>query len=244
MRNNIFLVLTVAAAVIFAQFLSYFGLSYWLVLLLIPVSTYVQMYTASRYNFRKSLRPEPIPENGYEKRLNDLEMNRHELESLGFIKFDEFYLKLSVDAVLYAYYHEKYPIELCDYHFGQANCRDLTSNFGNDNTLTTTNASSAGQFPRPPENLMQVFPRKTISELFKHHLEAGKFLTNNGYQVEQPLRETFRSRFMTSFMKSGELLFTGLLSPIKVFYWVKINKNNKYLKGIEEQFLAKTLQLQ
>jgi hypothetical protein len=243
MRNNIFLALTVAAAVIFAQILSYFGFSYWLVLLLIPVSTYIQLYSASRYNFRKSLAPEPIPANGYEQRLNDLEMNREELEELGFIKFDEFYLKLSVDAVLYVYYHEKYPVELCDYHFGQANCRDLISNFENDITLTTTNAPSAGQFPRPAENMMQVFPQKTIQELFRHHLEAGKFLTDNGYQVEQPLRETFQSRFMTSFMKAGKL-FTGLLSPIKVIYWVKINKNNKYLKKIEEQFLAKTLQLQ
>src|SRR3712207_2955973 len=109
MKNTTFLIFSIAAGFAFTQALGYLGLSYWLILTLIPVFGYVQLYLSGQYNFRDSLELQPIPEKGYQRRLNDLENRHWQLESLGFVKFDEFYMQLSNDAVIYAYFHQNYP---------------------------------------------------------------------------------------------------------------------------------------
>lgn len=244
MKHHVFIIVSFIIAFVFSNLLSFFGLSLWLILLCMPLLAYAQIYAAGRYNFRNSLQFEPIPGTGYERRIKELDFNQQIWQSLGFRKFDEFYLRLSADVVVYAYYHEQYPVQLCDYHLQNSKTCDLITKFDNQYTLTTCSGKEGGTTPRPEENLLQVFPQAFFPELLHRHLQAGQFLYERGFRVDAlpPDASHFRNWFMESFMKTGEM-FKNPLSPIKMIYWMATNRKQKYMKPVQQQFLAKLIRL-
>lgn len=242
MKHHVFLIVSIIIGIVFWQALSFFGLSFWLILLCTPLLAYAQIYASGRYNFRDSLQFEPIPRAGYEQRIKELDLSRQILENLGFRKFDEFYLRLSTDVVVYAYYHEQYPVQLCDYHMQNLKFCDLVTNFADQYCLTTSSSKAAGTVPQPEKNLLQVFPQAFFPELLQRHLQAGQFLYERDFRVRQPDERHFRKWFMESFMKTGEI-FKNPLSPIKMIYWMATDRKQKYMKPIQQQFLAKLIQL-
>lgn len=242
MKHHVFLIVSIIVGYIFWSVLSFFGLSFWLITLCMPLLAYAQIYAVGRYNFRDSLEFEPIPLAGYEQRIKELDLNQQIWQSLGFRKFDEFYLRLSTDVVAYAYYHEQYPIQLCDYHMQSVKSCDLTTKFDNQYSLTTANGKDAGTAPRPEQNLLQVFPPAFFPELLERHLQAGRFLYERGFRVRQPETHNFRNWFMESFMESGKELKEPLM-PLKMIYWMATDRKQKYMKPIQQQSLAKLIRL-
>jgi hypothetical protein len=242
MKHHVFFIVSLIIGVVFWNVLSFFGLSFWLILLCMPLLAYAQIYASGRYNFRDSLNFEPIPNSGYEQRIKDLDLNRQIWEGLGFRKFDEFYLRLSTDVVVYAYYHEQYPVQLCDYHMQSIRSCDLITKFDNQYSLTTASAKEAGTSPRPEKNLLQIFPSAFFPELLQRHLQAGQFLHEQGFRVMPTPTHNFRKWFMEDFMKAGEK-FKEILMPVKMVYWMATDRKQKYMKPIQQQFLAKLIRL-
>lgn len=237
MKNSAFLTLCIASGVIFYFALSFLDVSYWAFFLLLPVLTYVQLCAANRYSFRKSLDFEPLPVKGYESRLADLGANERIWNSLGFKKFDEFYLRLSNDVVGFVYQHENYPVVACDYHFGSVRACDLVTRFKDGYSLDTASSASAGLIPRPAERMLQSFPGLTIDELLARHLEAGLFLHERGLRIEKIYLSDFREEFLKDYHLAGNEI-GGALGPIKLFYWSATDRQKMYAKPVAEQFLG------
>jgi hypothetical protein len=228
---------------IFWQTLVFFGLSLWMILLLMPVMAYAQMISANQFSFRNSLEFQPIPETGYEKRIVVLSLNEQILGNLGFRKTDEFYLQTSTDIIFFVYRHEQYPITFCDYHFGgDKQFSDLITKFDNEYSLTTSNSKYGGVIKREKENLLQNFESRPFHELLNQHMQAGKFLCEQNLRVKNLQSENFRQWFMDGFKKEGKKLRKPYM-PLKIMYGMATNYRQRYAKPIEQQFLAKMLQL-
>lgn len=195
------------------------------------------MYAAHMYNARPSLTLDPVPETGYQVRLDALELNRQYMFPFGFQKTDEFYLKTSCDVVTYVYEHESEPVYFCNYHLGQFTSADLVTYFENDVTLTTCTKLSGGTAPRPPQSLLQIFENRPLDEVFYYHQKAVEFIQQRGGLRTRYLSVPFRERFIQSlqeFYKNTR----NIIWPLKFFYWHLRGRSKMYAKPIQEQYLA------
>ncbi|MBV9210872.1 MAG: hypothetical protein JOZ52_09605 [Acidobacteria bacterium] len=214
------------------------GLPFWAIMLLaLPALGIAQMNLSNRYNGRASLEFEPVPETGYQARLDGLEMMRHYLFPLGFQKTDEFYLKTSCDVVTFLHQHESEPVYLCNYHFGKMVGTDLITHFENDITLTTCTLRSAGTAPRPPRNLLQVFENRPLEEVFDYHQHAIAFIKHQGLMPVRVSQLFFKARFMQS-LREFYSQTRNVFWPVKFMYWHFTHRGKLYAKPIQEQYLA------
>ncbi len=242
MKNTSFLIFSVIIGVVFFQVLNFFGLPLWMILFSTPFLLYGQLYFSTRYNFRSSLQLEPIPEKGYEKRLSTLNSNEYQLRNLGFVKFDEFYLQISTDVVVYVYENPEKNLILCDYNFGSFNYIDLVSKYEEGYSLTTSNTENAGLIPRSDKTMLQVFLNHSLDELVARHLHTEGFLAQKGFIKDEFDLTYFREWFLSEYHKAGDVV-NNTLGPAKSIYWMLSSNKMKYVKPVQEQFLAKTLQL-
>lgn len=224
------------------QIVSYLGVPFWLQALSIPVLVYLMIFATNIYSFRISLDFEKVPEKGYGSRIFDLKTHERNLYGLGFKKFDEFYWRTATDAVVYAYTNDDRSIVLCDYHLGAVQFCDLVTNFEGGFSLTTSNASSSGNIPRPNKKMLQIFHGAVFSEALRNHLIAVEFLKQKNFRVRAWQIPNFRMRFAKEFLSQRENTI-GLLSPVKLLYWMATNYKLRYMQPIQQQFLAKTLEL-
>lgn len=238
MKQSVLLVAIIACLAA----LSFLGFPVWILIVTLPLLAYVQIYALNRYTFRDSLDYELIPEKGYEKRREGLELTGYNLSELGFVKFDEFYLRLSNDVIAYIYRHQTEPIYFCHYHFGTLEFYDLVTKFDNGFSLTTANSKNAGNIPRPNHRMLQIFEGRSIEELFSSHLEAIRFLEQQGFKPQPLFLGNFRADFLNSFLEVGRQV-RGFFSPPKLIYWMASGVNKTYCKTIQQQSLAKNLLL-
>jgi hypothetical protein len=214
--------------------LQYFDYPFWAIFLFVLFLIYGLIFASNLFSFRIGLDFEEIPSKGYELRISDLEQNKRVLQNLGFRQFDKFYLRTSTDVVSYAYLHEHFPVIFCDYHFGITKACDLVTNFENGYTLTTSNIPSAGNIPRPTKKMLQIFPDMTPDALLRNHLQSVEFLKFKGLRIELLAPEDFRLEFMKAYL--GERKNTiGLLSPIKLLYWMMSGQKMMYMKPVQKQ---------
>lgn len=243
MKHHGYLIASFVVGFILVQTLAFFGFSLWTILLLMPVTAYAQMVIFNQYTFRNSLELQPIPESGYEKRLVVLALNEQLLSNLGFRKIDEFFMKTSTDLIAFVYRHDQYPVTFCDYHVGgDKQWSDLITRFENEYSLTTSNSKYGGVIKRDKEFLLQNFESRLFQELLNQHLQAGKFLSGQDFQVKNLQSENFRQWFTDGFKKEGKKLRNPIM-PLKIMYGMATNYKQRYAKPIQQQFLAKMLQL-
>jgi hypothetical protein len=242
MKHTTHFILSLITAFLFWQVLSFLGVSVWWTLLLLPVFGLVQIQATNQFNFRDSLQIEEIPMEGYESRIQALQQSQNMANYLGFRRFDNFYLPISTDVVVYAYQHELEPIYLCDYHLGKFQCFDLVTKFENGTTLTTANGENAGLIPRPPEAMLQVFTGLQMPDLVEKHRQSLLFLKQKGLQTAEVEVTGFRQKFLQEYLKIGEQA-KKLLFGAKVIYWILINRGRENAKTIQEQYLAGTIKL-
>ena len=242
MKQSVHLILCIAVGFAYYQVFSYLGIPFWAHVLSIPVLTYLMIFATNLYSFRISLDFAEIPAKGYGSRVIDLKQNERNLFGLGFLKFDEFYWRIATDAVVYAYTNETRTVVLCDYHLGGVKFCDFVTNFERGYSLTTSNTASSGNVPRSNKKMLQIFHGATFSEALKNHLQAVEFLKQKGFRVEHWHIHSFRLRFAKAFLSERENTI-GLLSPVKLLYWMATNYKFRYMKSVQQQFLAKTLEL-
>lgn len=221
----------------------FFSLPLWSFALIIPANIYLQLYFTQQYSFRNSLQLEEIPRIDNLARIIELDQNAGLLEDLRFDKFDEFYMRTSTDIVVFAYKHVELPIVLCQYHFGVHKTMDLMTSFENDYALTTCNIKSNGiSTLRPPNYFLQIFTEADAEELFRRHIQSIEFLKANGLvAIDKPLYN-FRSEFLRKFLEAGKM-FKSLSSPVRILYLNYFGDKYRLAKTVQEQVLAKQLQL-
>lgn len=220
----------------------FLGLPLWTFLLFIPALVYTQLLVSNNYTFRKTLSIEPIPQTGYEKRIRDLEATQPFLSELGFVKFDEFYLRTSNDSISFAYQHNSLPIIALEYHLEQVRAIDFNTKFQGEISITTTNLEQTQLLERSGKKLFQCFPELSFRQLFEKHLEAIEFMRGQGFEPERKDLRTFRRRVLENFQEFGEK-YKGFLSPFKVLYFYFSANKFEYRKTIQEQFLARSFKL-
>lgn len=242
MKNYLSIIVAVAIGVAVYAALSYFEMSFfWIVLALIPIS-YAQIFLTNRYNFRKSIQMEPLPQAGYESRIKRLDSNQADLAEMGFAKVDEFYMALSPDVLAYAYRHEQHPITLIDYNMHIMTFCDMVTQFDNGGILTTSNGGNAGVTPVPNEALLQVFPFGGYAELLRSHLEALEYLKPRGYQPSRLQSENYRPAFMRYYQHAGDYA-RGLLSPAKLIYRMASGQKKRYFRPVQQQASENSIEL-
>lgn len=238
MRQSIHLILCIAIGFVYYEIFNYLSLPFWAHAFSIPVLIWFMIYATNLYSFRISLDFEKIPAKGYGMRIIDLKQNERKLFGLGFKKFDEFYWRIAADAVVYAYLNDNRTIVLCDYHLGAVKCCDLVTNFQTGYSLTTSSTARAGNIPRSNKKMLQIFDGAVYSELLKNHLQAVEFLKKRGYKVNHWRVENFRIEFAKAYLSERRNIF-GLFTPFKLLYWMATNYKIRYMKPIQQQFLAK-----
>lgn len=242
MKQSIHLILCIAVGFAYYQIFNYLGIPFWAHALSIPVLGYLMIFAANLYSFRISLDFEKIPAKGYGSRIIDLKQNEQSLYGINFKKFDEFYWRIASDAIVYAYTNEDRTIVLCDYHLGAVKFCDLVTNFDRGFSLTTSNTASSGNIPRTNKKMLQIFHGATFSEALKNHLQAVEFLKQKGFRVEPWHIHNFRLRFAKAFLSERKNTIE-ILSPVKLLYRMATNYKFRYMKPVQQQFLAKTLEL-
>jgi hypothetical protein len=215
---------------------------WWIMLVFgMPVLLYVLVYASFRYGTRPGLKPQDIPEKGYERRVRDLESAGEKLAGLDFERKDAFYLKMIPDAVVYVFRHKFVPIHFCVYHLGSKMTCDLVSKFERDITITTTPSADGGMLPRRPEALLQVVVTDRYPELFNAHMKAHVYVRDQGLgEVEIP-EGMFRSYFMQSIREQAEMVRKMPLWPLRMVYWVVTKRGRIYQKPIAEQHREGTI---
>lgn len=242
MKQGVHLILCIIIGFIYYRIFEYAGIPFWVHFLTIPVLVYLMIFSTNIYSFRISLDMEKIPAKGYGGRIMDLNQNEKKLFGLGFKKFDEFYWRTASDAVVYAYANETRTIVLCDYHLGGVKCFDIVTNFEGGYSLTTSNNADSGNIPRSPRRMLQVFDGAIFSEALVNHLQSIEFLKQKGFPVRCWRLENFRMVFAKAFLSERKDTI-GFLSPVKLLYWIATNYRLRYTKPVQQQFLAKTLEL-
>ena len=243
MKSSTFRNLSTFITFFLVFFVVFSGIGWWYLLILIPVNVYAQIYASQQYSFRESLSLNEIPFNGYEKRIAELNSHAEHLYNLGFIKFDEFYLNTSNDAVCYAYSHENLPIIFCQYHFETGIFCDFDTKFENGFSLTTSNTKFSSISEIRPENLLlQAYPELSVEELLTKHQQSLSFLENQGFVSQKSGLNNFRNNFLEEYLETGKKM-KGISAPFKIAYLLYYGNKVKYTKSIQEQFLSKTLRL-
>jgi hypothetical protein len=241
MKKNLPLIVGVVSGVAIYAATSYFDLSLlWMLLTFVPVA-YVQIYLTNRYNFRDSVRMEPVPSgNGF--RVLRLDDNQEKLAGFGFTKIDEFYLDLAPDVIAYVYRSEQHPITLLDYNVKIMTFVDLVTRFDNGWMLNTSDTKHAGASPVPENKLLQVFPYASFPDVLKAHLDAVEFLKQRGFQPSAVQSENYREAFMEHYRRDGKFA-TGILSPVKIVYRAVTGKKKRHFMPVQQQVIEKLVKL-
>jgi len=213
------------------------NIPFWIFLIVvIPLLIIALTYGSFSYSFRAALHAEPIPEHGYESRIKDLDLEVKKVTSLGFEKFDAFYLKMIPDSIIYALTHKAEPIYLCLYHLGSKKTCDIFTRYENGFTLTTCDNVDGGMTPRPNKNLLEIITSVSYEKLFEGHQKAHKFLIDKGLRNYELTKDDFRNYFMKSIHDYSEHVRKYLFWPILLVIWTVRRHGRVYCKTIEMQY--------
>lgn len=217
---------------------------FWIfIIVVLPLLIIVLTSVSAAYNFRDSIKPQPIPQSGYQSRIRELDRDADTLQALGFKKFDQFYLKAIPDSVTYAFKHESEPTIFCVYHLGKKTTCDFFTRYDNDYALTTSNVVDAGMSPRPSQKLLQIFPDSSYREIYFQHQRSHEFLMQQGLRSHDLPEAEFRRYFMESYHESGKYMTKSLIWPVVLVIRVISQYGRKYCRSVIDQIGDGTIQL-
>lgn len=217
---------------------------FWIfVVIVIPLLVFVFTYTSVSYSFRRSLRPQSVPERGYGSRTKALDVETKRMSPHGFEKVDSFYLQMIPDAVICVLKHMSEPVYLCFYHLGQRITCDYITRYEDDYTLTTCNNTQSGTMPRPPKHMLQIISGISYEELHAAHNRAHAFLSEKGLCAFDVPPGEFRSFFMKSIHAQARLIRKIPLWPFCLAIWTLTNRGHRYQKEVDIQYAKNMIQL-
>ncbi len=205
-------------------------------LILIPMAMVTMIVFSVLYNSRPSLKPEDIPRKNLEKCRKDLEEREELLRTLGFDRTDEFFMRILPESIVYCFVHGEEDIFFCLYHMGSRIIGDVVSLYGGDVSLTTAMAVDAGNMPRDPRGMLQIFPDAPISTMLDRHREGVNFLMKKGYKPIRVSPEQFREMFIKSHQDAYERIKSYPFWPVMVLIWSSSESWTSCGKPISKQF--------
>lgn len=211
---------------------------------LIPLDVIALTVFSFLYNFRGNVRPEPVPGRGFDSRRADLDRSIPILESMGFKKIDEFFLKIIPDALVYCFQHSNGTTYVCLYHLGPKQFADAISLYNNEVSLTTGMSPDGGNIPPKDRAILQIFPNASLETLLQRHADGVEFLRGKGYEPISHSPSTFREEFMRAFREVGVRVQKMAFWPVLLIFWVVTSRGQVYLKSVEEQFRAGMIKIQ
>ena len=208
-----------------------------------PLLLVAATYLTVSYSFRESLETEPIPQSGYQSRVEALIDELPQLRKLGFKHVDQFYLKIIPDTVVFVFRHTTEPVYFCLYHLGSKKAMDIVSRYGNEFSITTNDKVDAGMVPRPAKSLLQIFPGVDYKTLFGNHMTAHYFLIGNGLRVHDLPVEEFRHYFMNCFYDQAKHIKSYFLWPVLLIFRTLARRGRQYCRSILEQYREGSIKL-
>lgn len=188
------------------------------------------------YSFRKSLQARSVPKHGYSKRIKDLNIDARMLENIGFDKWDDFYLKMIPDSVIYVFKHRDDPVYLCLYHFGAKKTCDFFTKYKNGYSLTTCNTIDGGMTPRPNKSLLQIITSVSYKELLEIHRKAHAFLLSKTLRPDDIQRQEFKPYFLENIHKYADYVRKHAFWPVLLIFWTVTRRGRVLCKEIENQY--------
>lgn len=214
-----------------------FDLELWaFVLIFVPLYLVISTYFTGWFNMARKIQPKAIPQSGFEGRVQALRLIAPDIERLGFREIDRFYLKMIPDSIIIAYKHATEPVYFCLYHLGVKISCDFVTQYGYDISLTTNNLPDGGTLSRPPEAMLQIFPKLAYEELLSKHLSAHRFLLSKGLVLHDFQPYEFREKFMQSFKDQWSYLKRHPLWPFPTIFRSVTRLGIKYIAPIEKQW--------
>ena len=204
--------------VVFVAILTFLAMEFlviplWMIIAIaLPLLTILLVIGSVYYNFRESLQLQEVPRHGYGARLKELDREAGKLETLGFRKITEFYLKAIPDSVTYVFKHDKEPFYFCIYHLGQKYSCDIVTRFEDNYYLTTCDSVDGGMAPRPKKSLLQIFPNQSFSEFVERHREGVAYMEQSGIRLFDLAEMEFRHFFIKNYREHADYMK-------KLFFW-------------------------
>jgi hypothetical protein len=221
-----------------------FNIPFWLfILIVIPLLIIAFTYGSFNYSFRSTLKAVNIPSKGYSSRIKELDIDAKKVDNLGFEKWDDFYLKMIPDSIVYVFKNKEEPVYLCLYNFGSKKTCDLFTRYENDYTLTTCNTVDGGMTPRSQKSLLQIVTNVSYENLFEIHKKAHEFLKNKGLRKFDIAKQEFRQYFLKSIHEYAQFVRKYPFWPVLLIFWTVIKRGRVYCKKIETQYNNGTVQL-
>ena len=206
-----------------------------LVLVALSWGCYVGIASA----FLAQCQPRSIPSGKFSNALQILDREAEKISALDFELIDRFYLKRNYEVIVYTLKHREENIYWSLMHFvgrvSRVTYSELFSEFENQVFLSTASAGSSGNFPKPDNFYVQVFPNASDDTLLSQHREAMEVFIRKGcHSPENPLPYA-RSEFTRTEHMINRHVMKYPLWATQVVFWSLSNRGKKYQKSIQEQ---------
>jgi hypothetical protein len=210
------------------------------VLLSLSWGCYVSVLSA----FLAQCQPRSIPSGKFTNALQGLDQVAEKIGALDFEVIDRFYLKRNYGIIVYILKHREENIYWNLMHFvGRMTYSELFSGFENQIFLSTVSLGSSGNFPKPDNFYIQVFPNARYDIFLSLHREAMEVFRANGcYPSQNPLPYT-RSEFTRIEYIISRHIMKYPLWATQVVFWSLSNRGKKYQKSIQEQLDSRMIMI-
>lgn len=205
------------------------------IFVMIPLLIIVLSFLITLYNFKAFKRLLPIPARGNHRRLQQLNMDSSQIEKLKFRRIDAFYIPSVPDCIIHVFKHEAYPIFAYHHHFGIKRTIEFTTAFKNQISLSTCSDNSAGNFPRPETELLQVFDGLDVELLLDEHIKAVNFLQMNGVEPFDFPQKDFRKHFLDDINRQNKHIQSFSFWPVQMLFWILTKPGKKFAFPLEDQ---------
>jgi len=180
-------------------------------------------------------RPEPIREDDWRSRLDEVETDAGELGELGFEQVDGFCLPTMPESLVLLFAHGVEPVVAALYVFKAGRSIEINTVFTRDVQLATTNSRHGGLPLVPAGWLRQAFPGTGIRELMVEHGRAVKFARSQGLTPIRVAPSDLRERFVADGQQAITHVEKSWFWPLKAFYGSVFGVGQQYRRRIEDQ---------
>jgi hypothetical protein len=204
---------------------------------------FLVMFWSSYINVACSLlqqcSPQPIPSGKFPTTLRLIDQEAEKIRALNFDLIDQFYLKRARTIVLYYFKHRDENIYWILVRVaGQFTYSELFSQLNSQLLLATTTAKKGGNFPRPADFYIQVFPNVSYDSLLNRHERALAIFAEQGYYSTEIPETEIRSFFMQTERAASRHIMRHAFWAVQATFWTLLNRGKKYQESIEDQLRA------
>jgi hypothetical protein len=129
---------------------------------------------------------------GVSELIEKQEKDKAGIEGNGFCFFDAFMTNSSATITCYAYISKDSDMIYMNYHLKNYHIFEFGSKFEKEISLTTSNTVTVSL--RPPNKLIQIFPKADYDLLLEKHKNAVNYLISSGLKPVKTEKDNFRQK--------------------------------------------------